>query len=125
MSAALSDPAAVFGVCGAALVAIGLYGLLAGPELLRRILGFNAMGSGIFLLFGGLAARGGGAPDPVPQAMVITGIVVALAGTALALALGVALARGEPGAAQETGPGQGLAQDQGGEGKAGGAGNIR
>jgi multicomponent Na+:H+ antiporter subunit C len=30
---------------------------------------------------------GGGAVDPVPQAMVITGIVVAISATALALAL--------------------------------------
>ena len=31
--------------------------------------------------------RGAAAPDPVPQAMVLTGIVVAVAATALALAL--------------------------------------
>lgn len=95
MNLPLSDPVLVFGVCGAALVATGLYGLLAGPELLRRILGFNAMGSGVFLLFGSLAARGATTPDPVPQAMVITGIVVALGGTALALALATALARAD------------------------------
>jgi multicomponent Na+:H+ antiporter subunit C len=82
----------LFGLCGAALIAIGAFALLAGPQLLRRILGFNMMGSGIFLLFGSLAARGAsGSPDPVPQAMVITGIVVALAGTALALALAARL----------------------------------
>jgi multicomponent Na+:H+ antiporter subunit C len=77
----------LFGLCGAALVAIGLFGLIAQAHLLRRILGFNMMGSGIFLFFGSLAARAPGPLDPVPQAMVITGIVVGLAGTALALAL--------------------------------------
>jgi multicomponent Na+:H+ antiporter subunit C len=44
------------------------------------------MGSGIFLVLVGLGQRTG-IPDPVPQAMVLTGIVVAIAATALALAL--------------------------------------
>jgi len=44
------------------------------------------MGSGAFLVLVGLAQRSG-TPDPVPQAMVLTGIVVAVAATALALAL--------------------------------------
>lgn len=80
--------AQLLGLCGAALVAIGLYGLLVQPHLLRRVLGFNMMGSGVFLLFGGMSERGELANvDPVPQAMIITGIVVSLAATALALAL--------------------------------------
>lgn len=78
----------LYGLCGAALVGIGLYGLIARAHLLRRLLGFNVVGSGIFLLFGSLTARHPTlAVDPVPQAMIITGIVVALAGTALGLAL--------------------------------------
>ncbi|MNC39829.1 putative monovalent cation/H+ antiporter subunit C [compost metagenome] len=44
------------------------------------------MGSGAFLVLVGLAQRHDVA-DPVPQAMVLTGIVVAVAATALALAL--------------------------------------
>jgi len=82
----------VFGLCGAGVIGIGVYGLLAHADLVRRVLAFNLIGSGIFLLFGALASRvpGGGA-DPVPQAMVITGIVVALAATALALTLIVRL----------------------------------
>ena len=77
--------AELFGLGGAALVGLGLYGLVLGPSPLRRILAFNLLGSGVFLLFGVFARRGGG--DPVPQAMVITGIVVAFAATALAIAL--------------------------------------
>ena len=80
--------ATLYGLCGAALVGLGLYGLIASSHLIRLVLGFNILGSGIFLLFGSLTARHPSlAVDPVPQAMVITGIVVALAGSALALAL--------------------------------------
>src|SRR5262249_58414724 len=48
------------------------------------------LGSGVFLVFGIIARRGaaaGALADPVPQALVITGIVVAFAATALAVAL--------------------------------------
>ncbi|MDQ4061573.1 MAG: NADH-quinone oxidoreductase subunit K [Pseudomonadota bacterium] len=78
----------LYGLCGAALVGVGLYGLITGFHLIRLVLGFNVLGSGIFLLFGSLAARHPSlSVDPVPQAMIITGIVVALAGSATALAL--------------------------------------
>jgi len=72
------------------LVGLGLYGLLVSPHPLRKILAFNILGSGVFLLFGIIARKGaaaGFAADPVPQAMVITGIVVAFSATALAVAL--------------------------------------
>jgi multicomponent Na+:H+ antiporter subunit C len=49
-----------------------------------------AVGLGLFLLFGVIAHRSAGADlgsDPVPQALVITGIVVAFSATALAVAL--------------------------------------
>ncbi len=82
--------ATLFGLCGAALVGMGLYGLLVHREVLRKILAFNLLGGGVFLLFGVVARRGAAAgfeADPVPQALVITGIVVAFAATALAVAL--------------------------------------
>ena len=82
--------AALFGLAGAALVALGLYGLVTQPALLRKILAFNLLGGGVFLLFGVVARRGavaGLGPDPVPQALVITGLVVAFAATALAIVL--------------------------------------
>ena len=84
------SPTTLFGLCGAALVGIGLYGLLTDPRLLRKIIAFNLVGSGVFLLFGVVARRGAAAGlggDPVPQALVITGIVVAFSATALAVAL--------------------------------------
>ena len=80
----------LFGLCGAVLVGLGLFGLIVHPQPLRKILAFNLLGGGVFLLFGVIARRGGTdglAGDPVPQALVITGIVVAFASTALAVAL--------------------------------------
>jgi multicomponent Na+:H+ antiporter subunit C len=84
------NAATLFGLCGAALVGIGLYGFITNPEPLRKILAFNLLGSGVFLLFGIIARRAAAAGlggDPVPQAMVITAIVVAFAATAMAIAL--------------------------------------
>ena len=80
----------LFGLCGCALIGVGLYGLIVNPQPLRKILSFNMIGSGVFLLFGVVARRGaalGMGGDPVPQALVITGIVVAFSATALAVAL--------------------------------------
>ena len=82
--------ATVFGLCGAAAAGLGLYGLIVNPQPLRKILAFNLLGTGVFLLFGVVARRGaasGFGGDPVPQALVITGIVVAFSATALAVAL--------------------------------------
>jgi len=72
------------------LVGLGLFGLIVHPQPLRKILAFNLIGGGVFLLFGAVARRGAAAGfggDPVPQALVITGLVVAFAATALAVAL--------------------------------------
>jgi multicomponent Na+:H+ antiporter subunit C len=77
-------------LCACALVGIGLYGLIVQPHPLRKLVAFNIMGSGVFVLFGALAKRGaaaGLAADPVPQALLITAIVVAFAATAVTVAL--------------------------------------
>ena len=82
--------ATLYGLCGAALVGLGLFGLIVHPQPLRKILAFNLIGGGVFLLFGAIARRGAAAGfggDPVPQALVITGSVVAFSATALAVAL--------------------------------------
>lgn len=80
----------VLALCAAGLVGLGLYGLVVAGDALRRIVAFNVLGIGVFLFFGAIARRGaaaGFAGDPVPQALIITGIVVAFAATALAVAL--------------------------------------
>ena len=82
--------ATLFGLCAAVLIGLGLFGLLINPRPLRKILAFNIIGSGVFLMLGAIAKRGaaaGMAADPVPQALLITGIVVAFSATALAVAL--------------------------------------
>jgi multicomponent Na+:H+ antiporter subunit C len=78
--------ALLYALTGGILFALGLAGMILQKHLLRRILAFNILGSGSFLVLIGLGQRGG-ASDPVPQAMVLTGIVVAVCATALALAL--------------------------------------
>lgn len=80
----------IFGLCAAFLVGIGLFGVIVHPHPLRKILSFNVIGSGVFVLLGAIARRGAAAGmggDPVPQALLITGIVVAFSATALAVAL--------------------------------------
>ncbi len=80
----------LFALCACALVGIGLYGLIVQPHPLRKLVAFNVMGSGVFVIFGALAKRGAAAgmlADPVPQALLITAIVVAFAATAVTVAL--------------------------------------
>ena len=104
---------AIFGICAATLIGIGAFGLVTRAHLLRRLVAFNVLGSGVFLMFGAMGNRDPARlADPVPQAFVITGIVVALAATALAVALIIRLF-------EETGratlPGEDEADGPGGE----------
>ena len=78
----------IYSLLGVGLFILGLYALIVHAHLLRKILAINVMGSGVFLILVALAARHQNTPpDPVPHAMVITGIVVAVSATALALGL--------------------------------------
>jgi len=79
-------PGLIYALVGALLFVIGTGGVVLLAHPLRKILAFNLIGSGAFLVLVGLAQRDGSI-DPTPQAMVLTGIVVAVAATALALAL--------------------------------------
>jgi multicomponent Na+:H+ antiporter subunit C len=90
-----------YSLLGAFLFAVGFAAFVGRSHLLWRIIAVNVMGSGVSLLLLTMPASPPGAVDPVPQAMVLTGIVVMVAATALALALAVRLAslpaRKEPG----------------------------
>ena len=77
---------------GVAWFGIGLWGVFAQPHWVRKILAANVAGSGLFLVFIAVARRAIGGPDPVPHALVLTGIVVAVSATALALAVARRLA---------------------------------
>jgi multicomponent Na+:H+ antiporter subunit C len=84
----------LYGVAAVLLFWLGLYGIFTRAELLRKIMAVNIMGGGTFLLLVSLARRNFvAAPDPVPHAMVLTGIVVALSATALAIGLARRLAQ--------------------------------
>ncbi len=77
-------PDLIYALGGAALVAIGLYRAVVTEDLLRRVLAINVFATGIASM---LLATGAAAGDPVPQAFVLTGIVVLVSTTAVALAL--------------------------------------
>lgn len=78
----------IYGLAGIALFSLGLGTAFSPVALLRRVLAVNVAGAGLFLLLIALAYRGlTTVPDPVPHALVLTGIVVAFSATALALAL--------------------------------------
>lgn len=77
----------VFLAGGALLFLISLYGLIVRRHLLIKILAVNMAGSGVFTMLMAASVRSSDAPDPVPHAMVLMGIVVTVAATVLGLAL--------------------------------------
>ena len=77
----------LYSIASIGLFGIGLFGLIVVRHIIRKILAINIMSVGVFMLLVASASHVNGAPDPVLHAMVLTGIVVAIAGTALALFL--------------------------------------
>lgn len=85
------------------LFIIGFYTLLSHSNLLKKIIGLNIMQTSVFLFFVALAyVEEGKAPiitgeettlyiNPLPSAMILTGIVVTVSVTAFALVLMVKL----------------------------------
>jgi Multisubunit Na+/H+ antiporter, MnhC subunit len=84
------------------LAGIGLYMLMATPNLVKKLIGLNMFQTGIFLFFVTSAYRvGGSAPivhshegpfvSPLPQVIVLTAIVVSVSLTAVGLALTIRL----------------------------------
>ena len=80
------------------LLGVGLYTLVASPNLVKKIIGMNIFQTGIFLFFITLAFRAGGNPpvvtegggpyaSPLPHVLILTAIVVGVSLTAVALAL--------------------------------------
>lgn len=79
----------LFSLAGIGIFGIGLRAVLLQHRLLPRLLALNVCGAGVFLLFIAIAYQGiESNADPIPQALVLTGIVVAVSATAMALALG-------------------------------------
>lgn len=73
-----------YAVTAGLLFAVGLYGMLTRTDLIHRLLGANIMASAVFLF---LVVVSRGTADPVPQAMVLTGIVITVSVSAFGLAL--------------------------------------
>ena len=81
------DTGDFYALVGVLIFGLGLHGVLVHAHPLRKILAVNVMGVGVFMLLVASGWRPDGPMDPVRQALVITGIVVAISATALALAL--------------------------------------
>lgn len=78
------------------LICLSLYHFIIARNLFKRLISINILGSGIFLFFVATAKNTGtGKIDPVPHALVLTGIVVAVSATALAVYLILHLSKGE------------------------------
>ncbi len=79
----------LYSLTGLILFGMGFFTLIIHSHPLRKILAVNVMGTGVFLILVATAyiPLGQGEIDPVPHAMVLTGIVVSVSVTALALIL--------------------------------------
>ncbi len=87
------------------LFVIGFHTMLTHSNLIKKIIGMNVMDTAIFLFFVSIGyVKGGVAPiiepgveqtyiNPLPTALILTGIVVAVSVTAFALSLIVKLYR--------------------------------
>jgi multicomponent Na+:H+ antiporter subunit C len=83
----------IYSVAGVGLFAIGLFGLIVAGHIVRKLVAVNMMGIGVFMLFLATALHDGGTVDPIPHALVLTGIVVAVAGTCLCLWLAISIGK--------------------------------
>ncbi|MDA3832225.1 MAG: NADH-quinone oxidoreductase subunit K [Spirochaetales bacterium] len=98
----------VMTLLGFSLVLIGLWGILTKRNIIRIIIAFSILDTGVHLIMVGLGyVEGGTAPifdsdlavsnalgkvvDPIPSALVLTAIVIGIAVTALMLSYAVRL----------------------------------
>ena len=77
----------VYMLAASAVFGIGVYGLITADHLMRKLLALNVIGSAVFVFILTVAGVTPEGPDPVAQALVLTGIVIAVAATAFGLAL--------------------------------------
>lgn len=92
----------IFALSGISLVMVGIFGILTKKNIIKILLALNLMETGINLFVVAIGFfKGGKAPiitgsfsassmnfvDPLPQALVLTSIVIGLGTTALALTL--------------------------------------
>ena len=81
-----------------AIFIVGIWGLIAKDNLIKKIIGLNILNSGVVLFFVYIGSfQGTTAPimekgikdvvDPIPQALMLTAIIIGICLTALALAL--------------------------------------
>ena len=88
---------------GLGLVLIGLWGMLTQRHIIRMIIGFSLLDTGIHMVMVSIGyVTGGTAPiieavnrivDPVPSALVLTSIVIGLGVTAVMLSFAVRIYR--------------------------------
>lgn len=79
---------AIYSMVAAVLFALGMAGVFLCRHFFKKIIAAKIVGAAVFLLLVSIASRDAELfADPVPHAMVITGIVVALSTSAFALAL--------------------------------------
>lgn len=78
----------LFLALGAILALLGIMRLVLARDLLSRVIGLNIASGGVMmLLLTGALRSGSNGPDAVPHAMVLTGIVITVSVTALAVVL--------------------------------------
>jgi multicomponent Na+:H+ antiporter subunit C len=87
-----------------ALIMLGMYVVMANPNLVKKVIGLNIFQTAVFIFYISMGElEGGTAPilsdafslyaNPLPHVLILTAIVVGVATTALALALAVRIYR--------------------------------
>lgn len=78
---------AFYTALGIGLFWLGVFRAITVDALLIKVVAFNVAGAGIFMILIATAYRGSLPPDAIPHAIVLTGIVVSVAASALAVLL--------------------------------------
>ena len=76
----------LFLLLAVALSVLGMVRLLTSTDLVRRVIALNIASGGVLMVLGSLAARSD-PPDSVPHALALTGIVITVSVTGLALVI--------------------------------------